>query len=200
MNNERKIDYNFGKPLAQASNLNMTESVISEQEQIEELEIDLERDLFMRNLIRELSGILEDVVGIDEASGFISVVGQNMGNQINGLYRNALMVDSLDKEQVKATLVNLKKRIKGDFYIISEDDDKVVLGNRACPFAKKVLNRESLCMMTSNVFGVIAAENLGYGKVALEKTIAAGDPECRITVYFSDPGDSVKGREYFKSQ
>jgi hypothetical protein len=29
-------------------------------------------------------------------------------------------------------------------------------------------------MMTSNVFGAIAAENLGYGKVELRETIAKG--------------------------
>lgn len=34
-------------------------------------------------------------------------------------------------------------------------------------------------MMTSNVFGAIAAENQGYAKVALEKTIAQGDGHCK---------------------
>ena len=78
-------------------------------------------------------------------------------------------------EQVAAVLVDLKRRIHGDFFIIEEDDEKIVLGNRACPFAEMVAGRPSLCMMTSNVFGFIAADNLGYSKVELQETIARGD-------------------------
>ena len=49
-----------------------------------------------------------------------------------------------------------------------------MLGNRQCPFAEKVIGRPSMCMMTSNVFGHIAADNLGYSKVELRETIADG--------------------------
>lgn len=59
---------------------------------ITDLSIPLERDVFLRILIRELSGTLQDVVGLEEASGFISVVGQNMGRQIGKDYKAALRV------------------------------------------------------------------------------------------------------------
>lgn len=166
--------------------------------EISDLKVDLHRDLFLRELIRELSGTLEDVVGLEEASGFISIVGQNIGKHINISYRKALNVSSLNKEQVIDVLIDLKKRIQGDFYLISENENSILLGNRTCPFADQVKDRESLCMMTSNVFGTITAENIGYGKVSLDKTIARGDTECRITVYFSDLDDLHDGREYFK--
>ncbi len=96
-------------------------------------------------------------------------------------------------------LVDLKRRIQGDFYVIEQDDTKIVLGNRACPFAEKVLGRPSMCMMTSNVFGVIAAENLGYAKVVLDSTIAEGAPGCRVVVHLkSTPeAEAARGREYF---
>lgn len=162
-------------------------------------DVDLERDGFMRTLIRELSGTLQDVVGLEEAAGFVSVVGQNMGRQIDAMYRNELEVDRLSAEQVGAVLVDLKRRIQGDFYIIEQDDEKIVLGNRACPFAEKVLGRPAMCMMTSNVFGSIAADNLGYAKVSLEETIALGAPGCRVVVHIR-PGaaaDRADGREYY---
>ena len=163
------------------------------------LDIPLERDVFLRTLIRELSGTLEDVVGAEEASGYISVVGQNVGDLLNDEYKRALSVSELSREQVAEVLVDLKARIKGDFYIIEEDDEKIVLGNRACPFAEKVLGRESMCMMTSNVFGAIAAENLGYAKVELQETIARGDPGCRVVVYLKPTAESDArvGREYY---
>ena len=66
--------------------------------------------------------------------------------------------------------------------------------------AEKVLDRPSLCMMTSNVFGVIAAENLGYARVVIERAIARGDGDCRIIVHLhpAPEGEEAPGREYFR--
>ena len=166
------------------------------------LEIPLERDVFLRTLIRELSGTLQDVVGLKEASGFVSVVGQRVGEQINESYKAALEVTSLSREQVPQVLVDLKRRIQGRFFVVEEDDEKIVFGNTACPFAEKVVGRPAMCMMTSNVFGVIAAENLGYAKVTLDRTIAEGHGECRVVVYLrpgASGGENAVGREYFRA-
>jgi len=164
----------------------------------EALKIPLDRDLFTRTLIRELAGTLEDVVGIEEASGYISVVGSAIGEQINQYYRRAYEVLSLSREQVADVLVDFKRRIQGNFFIIEEDEDKIVLGNTACSFAEKVIGRQSMCTMTSKVFGYIAAENLGYGKVELQRTIAEGHPECRVVVYLrpTEEAEKAQGREY----
>ncbi len=166
---------------------------------VTEVEIPLERDGFARSLIRELAGTLEEVVGIEDASGYISVVGTAIGEQIDAAYKDALAVDRLSREQVAEVLVDLKKRIQGDFFIIEETEDKLVLGNRVCPFGDKVLDRPSLCMMTSNVFGHIAGQNLGYAAVDLEETIAQGHSGCRVVVYLR-PNDSIpaSAREYFQ--
>lgn len=177
------------------------ENLNSEAEgRLNTLDVPLERDVFLRTLIRELSGTLQDVVGLDDASGFISVVGQNMGSEINAAYKNALQVERLDRRQVGAVLVNLKRRIRGDFYIVEETDEKIVLHNRVCPFEDKVIGRPAMCMMTSNVFGSIAAENLGYSKVELSETIAEGHGRCVVTVYLnpSEEAEKAEGREYFK--
>jgi predicted ArsR family transcriptional regulator len=165
---------------------------------VEGANVPLERDIFLRTLIRELAGTLQDVVGLEEASGFISVVGQRMGTQINEDYKRALSVSKLDRAQVANVLVDLKRRIQGEFFVIEEDDDKIVLGNRRCPFADKVIGRPAMCMMTSNVFGSIAAQNLGYAKVVLEETIAQGAAGCRVTVFLNPTREAQEapGREY----
>jgi predicted ArsR family transcriptional regulator len=165
------------------------------------LSIPLERDVFLRTLIRELSGTLQEVVGLDEAAGFVSVVGQKVGDQINADYKAALQVGGMSRSQVAEVLVDLKRRIKGDFRVIEESDEKIVLGNRACPFAEKVVGRPAMCMMTSNVFGVIAAENLGYAKIELKQTIAQGHPGCLVVVHLKPTAEATaaKGREYFKT-
>ena len=168
---------------------------------VQDLRLSLDRDSFSRSLIRELCGALQDIVGLKEAAGFVSIVGQRIGDEINGDYKAALGVARLTRPQVAAVLVDLKRRIQGDFYVIEESDDKIVLGNRACPFAEKVLGRPSMCMMTSNVFGSIAAENLGYAKVELQQTIAEGHSSCRVVVHLrpTAEADAASGREYFQS-
>ena len=123
------------------------------------------------------------MVGLEEASGYINVVGAAMGEHINREYRRALSVDQLSREQVSAVLVDLKRRIQGNFFVLEETEDRIVFGNRACPFGAFVRDRPSLCMMTSNVFGAIAAENLGYAGIALERwrRCAPGRPPAGTT-------------------
>jgi hypothetical protein len=41
------------------------------------------------------------------------------------------------REQVAQVCVDLKRRIQGEFYVIEEDEDKIVFGDTACPFAEK---------------------------------------------------------------
>ena len=160
-------------------------------------EVGLNRDVFLRSLLRELSGTLEAVVGLEDASGYISVVGGAIGRQINRAYKNEINVQNLSPDQIGQVLVDLKRRIEGDFYIIEADDTKIVLGNNACPFGRYVDGRPSLCMMTSNVFGTIAADNLGYANVVIEEAIARGDTGCRVVVNLVQPDEAPEGREYF---
>lgn len=161
-------------------------------------EIPLDRDVFLRTLLRELAGTLEGVIGREEAAGYISVVGATVGSWIGGSYRKALGVEKLDPETVPEVLVDLKRRIGGDFYIIEADEEKIVLGNRRCPFGSLVKDRPSLCMMTSNVFGRIAADDLGYARVELQETIARGHAGCRVVVHLQPAGSAEPdAREYF---
>ena len=104
----------------------------------------------------------------------------------------------MDRDHVAAVLVDLKRRIGGGFALVAADEGRLEYLNTRCPFGEKVLGRESMCMMTSNVFGLIAAENLGYAKVELDETIARGDGRCRVLVHL-DPvgGVDIAGREYF---
>ena len=166
------------------------------------LDVALERDVFLRTLLRHLTGSLQDIVGLKEAAGFVSIVGQRMGDEIAAAYKAALQVSELDRAMVRDVCLDLKRRIQGDFYVIAEDDEKIVFGNRACPFGDKVIGRPSLCMMTSNVFGTIAAENLGYGKVVLEQTIANGDGGCRVVLYLKPTAaaEGAGGREYLRGE
>ena len=166
---------------------------------LHDLKLPLNRDFFLRSLIRELAGTLEEVVGYDEAAGYIGLVGQHIGNWINSLYTEELGVTRLNRDQVAEALVDLKSRIHGNFSIVRQDEEKIILKNSTCPFEEMVLDRPSMCMMTSNVFGVITADNLGYAKVSLEETIARRCGQCRVVIYLqpTPEAEAADGREYY---
>lgn len=145
----------------------------------------IQKDVFLRSILRELVGMLEQTVGEREAEAYINHVGISMGRILNEDYRTAFGNDKLDVHHVAATLVDLKARIDGGFSIKEFDGDKIVLENTACPFGDKVVGRPSLCRMTANVFGHITAENLGYARVRIDKAIARGDPGCRVVIALS---------------
>jgi len=46
-------------------------------------------------------------------------------------------VSRLTRDQVAAVLLDLKRRIQGDFYVIEQDDEKIVLGNRVLGYFKQ---------------------------------------------------------------
>ena len=167
---------------------------------LRDADIPLERDVFIRTMLRELAGTLQEVVGLAEAEGFISVVGQRIADELDAEYRRALGQDRLGRAEVAAVLVDLKRRIQGGFRVVSQDDDAIVLENDACPFAEKVDGRPALCMMTSNVFGTIAAEHLGWAKVELAETIATGSRRCLVHVHLrrSAAADAAPGREFMQ--
>ena len=178
----------------------MPDNLTSDAQQIvSDVEIDLDRDLFFRRMLRELTGTIEAIVGVEDSSGYVAAVGAAIGSWINAAYHARMGPDDFDLETVAAIFVDLKRRIAGGFYVKSIDARRIVLGNVRCPFGEHVLGRTSLCMMTSNVFGRIAADNSGYARVQLERTIARGDGECHVIVHLLPQAHvATDEREYFR--
>ncbi len=54
-----------------------------------------------------------------------------IGDQINQQFRLALGREELDRPQVGELLVDLKRRIQRDFSIVAQDDERIVLSNKA---------------------------------------------------------------------
>lgn len=163
-------------------------------------DFELNRDLFLRQMVRELAGTLEEVVGLEEANGFLALTGQRIADNVLKPIRNRLG-DHPTTTTLGDALSDFKSRIQGDFYVIETSEDRLVLGNRTCPFGVHVQGRASLCMMTSNVFGIIASDSFGYARVDLEQTIARGDKECRVAIslqpdHATPSSESI--REYFR--
>lgn len=178
----------------------MTDSVLSAKE-LEQSDVELDRETFLLEMVRHLSGTLQDIVGLNEAEGFISLVGGDIGDEINQRYEHRFreQLRELDLESTANILIDLKRRIGGQFRVVQVSAESLVLENTRCPFGDAVLDRPSLCMMTSNVFGRIVADKQGYARVEIEKAIANHDGFCRIRVNLRPQTNKapVSAREYF---
>lgn len=158
------------------------------------------KESFLRALVVQLSRTVEMQDGPGRAESVVAQVGTDIGFRMEEAYRKANAVTgTLTATQMGELFVQLKAAIDGDFYVVSADDEKIVLGNRRCPFGDAVKKSPSLCRMTSSVFGGVAARNAGPAAVHLEERIAVGDPECRVTVWLREPeGSSGHGHRYAK--
>ena len=166
---------------------------------MKDLTLPLDRDLFFRKMIRAFAKSLEETVGMEEASGYVALVGSEVGNWIEEQYRDSAGKKQFTPRELAELLVDLKRRIGGDFFIIDVTDEAIVLGNNACPFAELAVGRPSLCRMTSNVFGRITANQLGYARVDLPETIAKGDGKCRIVIHLKpDRTADDEDHEFFR--
>lgn len=70
------------------------------RKKVSQLEVKIDRDIFTRRLIKELAGVLQDLIGIEQANGYISLVGAKIGKMIEGLYKKALDVEMFNTEQI----------------------------------------------------------------------------------------------------
>ncbi|MGK7651222.1 methanogen output domain 1-containing protein [Roseovarius sp. B08] len=161
-------------------------------------EVALEPCGFFNTVSATLAGTLEDTVGLEDASAFIGVVGDELGDEISRQYADAMDGGlSQDAEALGHILVDLKARLGGTFEIESCDDSEIVLTNGRCPFGVQVTGRSSLCMMTTMVFGRVVADRNGYASVKIEESLAMAHGRCRVRVRLVDDrkGDGV---EFFK--
>lgn len=152
------------------------------------------REPFLRALVVQLAETLEFQHGPLAAEAAVAQVGANVGGNMEKAYREHHQhTGDFTPAEIGDFYVALKRAIDGDFYVVSVDDERVVLGNRRCPFGDAVKHAPSLCRMTSSVFGGIAARNLNRDvAVHLEERIAVGDPECRVTVWFDAPPPEIE--------
>ncbi|WP_305970126.1 MULTISPECIES: methanogen output domain 1-containing protein [unclassified Mameliella] len=144
---------------------------------------DLNPKGFFADIVGALSGTLQEVVGMDEASAFVARVGDDMGRSIADRYRDDDGALPAEPAEIGRILCDLKQKIGGHFELIEAGPDKLVFTASSCPFGRRVEGRPSLCMMTTNVFGRIAAEANGYASVEIDEALSIGHSRCHVTVH-----------------
>ncbi len=157
------------------------------------------RESFLRALAVQLAQATEREAGPVMAEALVAEVGSGVGFRMEEAFRQfrELPEDPLSVDHLAELLVGLKRGIDGDFFVIEANEERIVLGNRRCPFGDAVRHAPALCRMTSSVFGGIAARNRDGVAVHLEERIAVGDPQCRVTVWLVPPPAAIEPEVHF---
>jgi anti-sigma regulatory factor (Ser/Thr protein kinase) len=151
------------------------------------------REVFLRAMVVHLAQAVEHMDGPAAAETVVAQVAADIGAQMEAEYRRARdIVGRMTPDQLADCYVRLKAAIDGDFYVIEATEDRIVLGNRRCPFGPAVRRAPELCWLTTSVFGGIAAHNFGDATVVLEERIAVGDPGCRVVVHLGDAPEEAQ--------
>ncbi|UZJ77604.1 methanogen output domain 1-containing protein [Fictibacillus sp. KU28468] len=149
----------------------------------------LNRHFFLAKLITQYAYLHRKTVG-PAAEEYIRQIGIRTGEWIESFYNENSAPWSID--QYANVIIDIKNRIGGHFEIVKVEKNCVVVKANSCPFGSVVRDAPHLCMMTSSVFGGIAARKFGYGKVSLRKRIALGESNCEVAIYFS-PNETEDG-------
>lgn len=163
------------------------------------VEREVTKEEFLRRMLGEMSATIQDVAGTEQASSYFASVGSLIGDWVNSVYHKDIGTADFDIEQLGRIFMDLQSRIDGGFVVVSVEPDRIVLRNNRCPFGKHIQGRPSMCMMTSNILGKIAAENCGYARVTLQRTLAQESGTCDVVVSLGK--EAPVGRnthEYFK--
>lgn len=157
----------------------------------------LERDAFLADMVANLVETTEEVLGFEDASSFVANVGDRIGCEVSRAYlAQAGPIDAV-QDYVAAACVDLKKRLHGEFAAVEVTEDEIVFENTRCPFAERVVGKPALCMMTTNVFGRVAADANGYARVHIEDAIATGQKTCRVRVHLKAEQGGC-GHEFYR--
>ena len=150
---------------------------------------------FLNRMVGTLSETIEDFIGLEDAEHFIGIVGRRIGNSELADFP---MGEKVDAAGLARHLTAFKARIGGGFAIESIDGDTITLVNTRCPFGKEAVGRPSLCQMTVNVFGRVAANATGFARVSVPEALSRGDQRCRVTVKLTHAKDADDdGQDFF---
>ena len=153
----------------------------------------MSREDFFNTMIGTLCETIEDVVGVGDAEAFIGIVGRRMGNsafaQVHG-------EGPTDPRQLGEHLVAFKESIGGNFRVEAVEGSRITFTNDRCPFAEQADGRPSLCMMTTNLFGRVAADATGYARVKVLESLSRGHGRCHVTVDL-ERGSEGDGLEFY---
>lgn len=157
---------------------------------------------FAAHVVTELAQSLQSILGQSTANLAMSSAATTISHNVTKAYQDGSDTGQLTLDQVRDALIDLSKKVGGSFEVESFDEQQIKLIARSCPFGKSIAGKPALCMITSNVFGRMVADNLGYARVELQNTLADGDRRCRVVIHLTpdDSGLPSKDREYRRAE
>jgi signal transduction histidine kinase len=150
----------------------------------------LTRESLMLQLITHLSKLTYSLFDDHFSREYIMAASLRMAQAIDKKCKEAYGNDDhLSLEQFINLQLSTSDKL---FHLTEKAENKVVVCSNTCPFEKIINEVPNLCMVTSAIFGGIAALNFGFSKVSLRKQIVLGDSCCEVCIYVKNDEESAQ--------
>jgi predicted ArsR family transcriptional regulator len=160
------------------------------------LKLELDREKMLSECVRAFGVMIEDVVGADDARGYVSIVGERIGEFVAAEIAKGVDFESLSIDQTADLLVEVQNLLGGCFDVEVQNGHQIRLTNTQCPYSTQYAGRQSLCTLTSSIMGTVASMCNGQARVQLLETIAQNGACCRAVVHLD--GSHGAGVTYWK--
>lgn len=145
-----------------------------------------DRGTFAVGLLANMSDMFVAMESVKATEDAIAYVGRLFGRELSKKLAEQNGDEPLDHNQLAEALVELKRRIGGNFTIESATPERIVLKNTVCPFGDRVIGRPHLCTMTKQVFSQVAEDQGALGAVDIVKAISRGDKMCEVVIHLAE--------------
>jgi predicted ArsR family transcriptional regulator len=143
--------------------------------------VDLNRTKFLKQIITGMCETIEPNL-LKEA---LEKSSTDFGKEVSDIYKKFHNTTKLTKTQLIDSIIDAMNKLGAHFSLISQDKEKIVFRNSKCLFGSEIKKCPLLCITTSSIVGKIIAENLGYSRVELKRSIANGANEDIMRVYLN---------------
>jgi predicted ArsR family transcriptional regulator len=156
--------------------------------------VTLNREGYFNDLVLNLGSEFDET-----SKSKIKKAAISTAKKVEEQYKKFHGVNQLNFAQVIDSLIDAQRKVGGNFILVERTEDLIILRNTKCPFGDNVKKAPQLCATTSALCGVMAARNLGYGKVVLKKRIAKGHTECLIHINLKKTKETGKETDEYAS-
>lgn len=155
--------------------------------------VNLNKELFLKKITTYLASNIYK----GEKKEALNKAGLDLSNYLERIYKEHYRVEKLSFDQVIDVIVDVYKKVGGNFKIIEKDSKKLLLRCKKSPFGEDIADSFILFNINAGIMGGLISKSKGYCKVCL-KPASKDDGLYDILVFLKKNKESEEeeGVEY----
>ncbi len=155
----------------------------------------MDRFAFAMLSLAECARLLEKIAGREEAELVLGRVFNDVAKRVEESFGWSRGDNKPTLDETVQNLLRITHDWGASFAVRSKTEDRILLSSTQCPFGAGAIGCRSLCTWSSALWGGTLARAFGYASVSVDKSIAAGDGQCELTISLRPTGGTKNANE-----